>query len=206
MKKSVFISLLFCLVMINSLNAQIIPGYELNVGGIISVPVGDFSSENTGASVGFGAFLDGRKMLNDYTGWYSTIAYNQNSVPDIVMSDESWNISTSDFEQYWFMTGVGVETNLTPLVRVYANGQLGLLYSVLPAVSVTVNGVSAGGDSESTGSFGYGLSAGIKIGRVNLGVKYFLSDPEYDAPENNSSADKIEVPVSVMNLSIGIIF
>jgi len=225
-----FCSVLFLLLILGS-NAsaqESTSSMHFSLFGGIALPQGDFGStvrdnDKAGfAKTGFCAMAEGSKNLNENVLWVSSLAFALNSADESAMKDPSdywdeYSVSAGNYLTSWAMTGIGYETAISPTINIYGTGQIGLLLSSVPDVEAS-SGYSASSFKVTTKmgtSFAYGFGGGIKINKINIGIRYYTGEPEYEESEvysystagySSSSTDtrKVQRPATVLLLMIGI--
>ena len=224
-----FYSILF-LLLISGSNAfaqENTSSIHFSLLGGLSLPQGDFGStanakneDKAGfANTGFCAMVEGSKNLNESIMWVSSLSLALNSMDESVgrsrYSEEKATVGS--YLTSWAMTGIGYETAISPTINIYGTGQIGLLLSSVPDVEAS-SGYSASSFKVTTKmgtSFAYGFGGGIKINKINIGIRYYTGEPEYEESEvysystagySSSSTDtrKVQRPATVLLLMIGI--
>ena len=178
-----------------------------------SLPEGDFSSihgEKAGyANAGFCGLIEGSKLIGESVTWVSSVSLSSNKLDDGEMERQLNGISVSagNYITTWLMTGFGFETPASPTVKFYGHGQIGLLLSSFPDITLSYMGQSVTQTTSLGTSFAYGFGGGILINNVNLGLRYYTGEPEYVETAGNNGATstfKAKLPATVLQLLIGI--
>ncbi|MDP2366471.1 MAG: hypothetical protein Q8M94_22180 [Ignavibacteria bacterium] len=180
--------------------------------GGASLPQGDFSSttsEKAGyAKIGFCGMLEGSKSISESVNWTSSFSLAFNSLDESAMEDQlpGATVTTDNYVTAWIMTGIGFETIASPTVKIYGLGQIGLLFSSFPDIKLSSGGSSITQTTKMGTSFGYGFGVGVIINKINLGIRYFSGEPEYEQSASYggmTSSAKVKLPATVLQLLIG---
>lgn len=184
------------------------------LGGIV-LPQGDFGStsgEKGGyASTGFGGMLEMSKNLNENINWVTSVSLDMNSIDDNTMTNQ-WGHGTVTGGNYvttWTMTGIGVESVASPTVKVYGVGQVGLLFSSFPDITMSSGGQSITQTAKMGTAFAFGFGAGLIINKLNVGLRYYTGEPEYEQTATYmgvTGTAKVKMPATVLQLMIGFNF
>ena len=116
--------------------------------GGAALPQGDFSSTNGEkagyAKTGFCGMIEGSKYLNESVNWISSISLAINGLDESELENKlsGITISSGNYITTWAMTGVGFETLASPSVKIYGIGQIGLLLSSIPDITLSYGGTS----------------------------------------------------------------
>ncbi len=181
--------------------------------GGAALPQGDFSSTNgvkAGyAKIGFLGMIEGSKYLSESVNWTSSISLAINSLDESEMENKlsGITVSSGNYITTWAMTGVGFETVASPSVKIYGIGQIGLLLSSFPDITLSSGGTSITQTTKMGTSFAYGFGAGVIINKVNLGIRYYSGEPEYEQTASyggSTATAKVKMPATILELLIGI--
>jgi hypothetical protein len=197
----------------NSIFAQEnISPMRFSLYGGASLPQGDFSSTNGDkagyAKTGFCVMIEGSKNLNESINWISSISLALNSLDESEMESKLSGVSVSsgNYITTWAMTGVGFETVASPTVKIYGAGQIGLLLSSFPDITLSSGGTSVTQTTEMGTAFAYGFGVGVIINKINIGLRYYTGEPEYTEKASYggiSNTFKAKLPATVLQLLIG---
>jgi len=210
-------ALLFVLLFISSsVFAQDEPApLRISLFGGMALPQGDFSAtsgEKGGyAKTGFGGMLELSNTLSERANWVTSVALNVNSIDEATMTSQ-WGQGTITGGKYvttWAMTGIGFESAASPTVRVYGVGQLGLLFSSFPDITMFYGGQSITQTTKMGTAFAFGFGAGLIINKLNVGLRYYTGEPEYEQTATYmgvTGTAKVKMPATVLQLMIGINF
>lgn len=188
---------------------------KFSFSGAVVIPTGDFGGtdgEEAGfAKTGFGIMAEHRKLFNDSFGLFSTLALNINSVDEegIESAMPNLSISADNYTQFWVMTGVGFETTNNPDASFYGMAQIGVLFSSFPDVTYTSGLTSVTQETDAATAFAYGVGIGARFKMLNIGLKYYMSKPEYtqSGSDNGVSYETtMSLPVSILQLAVGVNF
>ncbi|MDP3148905.1 MAG: hypothetical protein Q8N83_07220 [Ignavibacteria bacterium] len=184
------------------------------LGGVV-LPQGDFgatSGEKGGyASTGFGGMIEMSKNLNENVNWVTSVSLDMNSIDDNTMESQ-WGggtITGGNYVTTWAMTGIGFESAASPTVKVYGVGQVGLLFSSFPDITMSSGGVSITQTTTMGTAFAFGFGGGIKIDKINIGLRYYTGEPEYEQTATYmgvTGTAKVKMPATVLQLMLGINF
>ena len=231
-----FCSVLFLLLILgsNSFAQESTSSMQFSLFGGLSLPQGDFGStanaknENKAgfANTGFCAMVEGSKSLNENVMWVSSLSLALNSMDeDAIKSDyfnSDYSVTAGSYLTVLAMTGIGYETAISPTIDIYGLGQIGLLLSSVPDIKGTIANYSSGNldvniTTKMGASFAYGFGGGIKINKINIGLRYYSSEPEYEITGNSTytsgsytskdtKTEKFKKPVTVLQLLVGFNF
>ncbi len=200
----------------NSLNAEKLKGYT-TLTFIGTFPQKDFSSKSGKtagfAENGYGGSLDFDVPLIKNISWIIGLAVSQNELKTNSKSEEEKRnyivgmISTGSRLRILFFT----ESDF------YVIGQVGLLVSKYPDRSYTndsyYNYYKSELKSDLALGFVYGGGFGFRTGVLDIGVRYFVSKPEYkfksyheDSSGSYSSEVKVKLPYTALFLVAGLRF
>jgi hypothetical protein len=180
--------------------------------GGASLPQGDFGSTNGDkagyAKTGFCVMIEGSKNLNESLNWISSVSLALNSLDESEMENKlsGFTVSSGNYITTWVMTGVGFETVASPSVKIYGIGQIGLLLSSFPDIKLSSGGTSITQTTKMGTSFAYGFGAGVIITKINIGIRYYSGEPEYEQTAsygNVTGSAKVKMPATVLQLLIG---
>lgn len=184
---SVRFLLFIVLLLSNNIFAQEeIPPVRFSLFGGIVLPQGDFSStsgEKGGyASTGFGGMIEMSKNLNENVNWVTSVSLDINSMDANTMTSQ-WGqgtITGGNYVTTWAMTRIGFESVASPTVRVYGVGQVGLLFSSFPDITLPYGGQSITQTTKMGNAFAFGFGVGLIINKLNVGLRYYTGEPEYE--------------------------
>ena len=194
--------------------------------GGLSLPQGDFGgtekdNDKAGfAKTGFCAMAEGTKNLNENVLWVSSLSIALNSMDESAMQSlhyAPYQVTAGSYLTSWAMTGIGYETVISPTINLYGVGQIGLLLSSFPEVNAEQAEYTWKYTTKMGTSFAYGFGCGIKINKINVGLRYYSGEPEYEQTETQTndniysysygtytSTKKVKMPATVLQLLIGI--
>lgn len=214
--KFVLSAILMALLTIPVLSQKIDKRFEAGLSGALVIPAGDFGStdgENAGfAKIGGGALVDGRLLLGESFGWFSTIAFNINPFDeDAVYEDGDFaTLEADNYFQSWLLTGVGFEAPASKDTRIYGTGQVGVLFSNYPDVTLDTDIGNVEMTTDMASAFAFGLGAGVKYKNFNFGLRYFSSNPEYEHTYNvaefSEEAQTEKISTSAFFVTVGVLF
>src|ERR1039457_3362713 len=78
------------------------------------------------------------------------------------------------------MTGIRIEAFAFKGIKVYSLGQIVLLILNIPNIKYSYQNESMVETADSKPALAYSLGAGISIDRINVGIRYLVSDPVYN--------------------------
>ncbi|MDP3829652.1 MAG: hypothetical protein Q8Q47_00190, partial [Ignavibacteriaceae bacterium] len=145
---------------------------------------------------------------SESVNWTSSFSLAFNSLDESAMEDQlpGATVTTDNYVTAWIMTGIGFETIASPTVKIYGLGQIGLLFSSFPDIKLSSGGSSITQTTKMGTSFGYGFGVGVIINKINLGIRYFSGEPEYEQSASYggmTSSAKVKLPATVLQLLIG---
>jgi hypothetical protein len=114
-----------------------------------------------------------------------------------------WSVTAGSYLTTWGMIGGSIEFPVGSTNKIYVLGQGGLLVSAFPDVTLKYYTASVTQTTKTATAFAYGVGAGIMIEKVNIGLRYYMSEPEYEQTAGSSSI-KQTLPASVLNIMVGI--
>lgn len=195
---------------------EITSPFKFSLYGGASLPTGDFSStaiaEKSGyATTGFCAMIEGSKEFGETINWISSVSLAINGFDESTLESQLGGLSVSadNYITTWIMTGAGLETPLAPMVNFYALAQIGLLVSSVPDITISYGGESITQTTNTGTAFAYGFGAGIKITKLNIGMRYYSGEPEYEQTASYNGVtgtNKIKLPASIIELLVGLNF
>ena len=217
MKRSIyyFCSVLFLVsIFSNTILAQENITYPMRFSlyGGAALPQGDFGSANGEkagyAKTGFCASFEGSKNISESINWVSSVSLALNSVDESEIESKlsGVTVSSGNYITTWTMTGVGFETVASPSVKIYGIGQMGLLLSSFPDITLSAGGTSITQTTEMGTAFAYGFGVGIIINKINLGIRYYTGEPEYTESASyggTTNTFKAKLPATILQLLIG---
>jgi hypothetical protein len=180
--------------------------------GGAALPQGDFSSTNGDkagyAKTGFCVMIEGSKNIAESINWVSSVSLASNSLDESEMESKLSGISVSSGNYFttWAMTGVGFETVASTSVKIYGAGQIGLLLSSFPDITLSSGGTSITQTTKMGTAFAYGFGVGMIINKINIGIRYYTGEPEYTEKASYggiSNTYKAKLPATVLQLLIG---
>ena len=190
----------------------------VNLFAGVSLPQGDFGSTSSQkasfAQTGFSAMLEGSKPLDKSLNWTSSLSLSVNSVNETEMQNQvqrvfgsGVTVTAGSFITTWAMTGLKAESPTSSTGSVYAVGQIGILFSSFPDITLSGSGNSVTQTTTSSPAFAYGIGAGFQTEKINVGLRYFAGEPEYEESASgggSSSSLKVKMPVAVLQFILGI--
>ena len=219
MKNSTYY-LVFVLVLVFILSSNIcaqenVTSKRLSLYGGAALPQGDFSSTNSDkagyAKTGFCAMIEVSKFLNESINWTSSISLAINSLDESSLEDQlsGMTVTSGSYITTWAMTGIGFEKTVSPTVKIYGLGQIGLLLSSFPDIKLSYGGESITQTTKLGTAFAYGFGAGVIINRINIGIRYYSGEPEYEQSASYSGVSgtaKVKMPATILQLLVGFNF
>ncbi|MDP3683406.1 MAG: hypothetical protein Q8S01_05685 [Ignavibacteria bacterium] len=230
-----FFSVLFSLIIFgnNAFAQESTSSMHFSLFGGIALPQGDFGStvidyDKAGfAKTGFSAMVEGSKNLNENVLWVSSLSLALNSMDESAMKNrdsfyEEYNATAGSYLTTWAMTGIVYETAISPSINIYGVGQIGLLLSSVPEVKISGSNYYGPFTENITSkigtSFAFSLGGGVKINKINIALRYFSGEPEYEQTYKgdvltvidgyytitDSKTEKTKKPASVLQLLVGI--
>jgi hypothetical protein len=181
--------------------------------GGAALPQGDFSStsgEKAGyANTGFCVLIEGSKILSESVNWTSSVSLAINSLDESSMENQlsGITVTTDNYITTWVMTGIGFETSASPTVKIYGLGQMGLLLSRFPDITLSYGGESITQTTKTGTAFAYGFGAGVIINKINFGIRYYSGEPEYEQTASYGGVTgtaKVKMPATILQLMLGI--
>lgn len=191
------------------------PPVRFSLSGGIVMPQGDFGStsgEKGGyASTGFGGMLEMSKNMNENINWVTSVSMDINSMDANTMTNQ-WGhgtVTAGNYVTTWVMTGIGIESVASPTVKVYGVGQIGLLFSSFPDITLSSGGQSITQTAKLANAFAFGIGAGLMINKLNVGLRYYTAEPEYEQSATYmgyTGTAKVKMPAAVLQLMLGVNF
>jgi len=185
--------------------------------GGAALPQGDFSStsgKNAGfANTGFCVLIEGSKILSESVNWTSSVSLAINSLDESSLENQLENqfygitVTTDNYITTWAMTGVGIETSASPTVKIYGLGQMGLLLSRFPDITLSYGSASITQTTKMGTAFAYGFGAGVILNKINFGIRYYSGEPEYEQTASYGGVTgtaKVKMPATILQLMLGI--
>lgn len=179
------------------------------------MPQGDFGStsgEKGGyASTGFGGMLEMSKNMNNNINWVTSVSMDINSMDAATMTNQ-WGqgtVTAGNYVTTWVMSGIGIESAASPTVTVYGVGQIGLLFSSFPDITLSSGGQSITQTAKLANAFAIGFGAGFIINKFSVGLRYYTAEPEYEQSATYmgyTGTAKVKMPAAVLQLMVGVIF
>ncbi|MCH8941602.1 MAG: hypothetical protein IIA48_04070, partial [Bacteroidetes bacterium] len=184
--------------------------------GGVALPQGDFGSTEIGnekagyAETGFGLMIEASKLFSENVNWTTSISLAINEVDGNTLSNQlGATVTVGKYITTWALTGLGFDAPITPSFTIYGLGQVGLLVSKFPDITITGIGTSISQTTKITTAFAYGFGAGFIIGKVNIGVRYYSSEPEYEQTGSIggvTSTVKVKLPAKILQVMFGVKF
>ncbi len=190
---------------------------HLALQGSLTLPTGDYggsASAKAGfakAGFGFGAEFVTSPLRSLEVGALATMHFNavddnaieqiwRNYVPDGTVSAGSWTAT-------WLAGSIGFYTPASPDVELYGRGYLGVLIGSEPEIVITGAGVVATQASATAVGFGYGLSFGARVGKVDASLRFLTGEPEYvqhvRTSTGQTASGKYQQPTGTFQVTIG---
>ncbi|MBI5472261.1 MAG: hypothetical protein HY961_07940 [Ignavibacteriae bacterium] len=114
-------------------------------------------------------------------------------------------VSVESWKSIWVMIGLGFRVNVTDRAAFFLHGHVGVAFAIIPSIDakVVMGGNSASFKQEATGGldYAYGVSSGFAVGPIEIAARLFSSQPEF-----TSSQPKLKQSMSVVHISVGILF
>lgn len=214
-----FSLLIFCN---NAFAQESASSMHFSLFGGIALPQGDFggsekNNDKAGfAKTGFCAMAEGSKNLNENVLWVSSLSIALNSMDESAIQSlhyAPYKVTAGSYLTSWAMTGIGYETAISPTINIYGVGQIGLLLSSVPEVNAEQSEYTWKYTTKMGTSFAFSLGGGIKINKINIGLRYYGGEPEYEQTETQTndniysysygtytSTKKVKMPTSVLQL------
>lgn len=166
-------------------------GFGAHAG--VSLPMGEYADRT---DLGFSGGLDLWYPLGTVgrgLSWYT-------SADAIAHSVESDNDIDDGFLHIPVMTGLRFDVPVGP-VAVFANGQLGVIFSRAPAVNFSAGTIEIDSDSDMNSSFGFNVGGGLQLtDNLYAGVKFYpLGSMEFEHGEILTQ----ELDVSFLDIYLG---
>jgi hypothetical protein len=209
----IFLLLTSVLIFCNNVFSQDTPSnVRFNLFGGAAFPQGDFGStsgQKAGyASTGYSGMLEGSMVLSDEIILVSSVLVAVNSLDASSIEDKisPIRVSAGSYFTTWPMAGIGIETAVSPSVKIYGLAQVGLLISSFPDITLSYQGESITQTTKTATAIGLGIGAGFIINKINLGMRYYSAEPEYEQTASYSGVSntaKVKLPASVLELLIG---
>jgi len=224
-----FCSVLFLLLILGSnvFAQESTSSMHFSLFGGLALPQGDFGSASNAkyenkagfANTGFCAMVEGSKNLNESVMWVSSLSLALNGLDESAMKSDyfgsDYKVTAGSYLTTWAMTGIGYETAISPTINIYGVGQIGLLLSSFPDIKVSYQGSpEATATTKGGTSLAYGFGAGVIINKINIGLRYYSGEPEYEHPidyyyhtyqgEFTTTTEKVKMPTTVLQLMVGI--
>ena len=203
---------------------EVNPYMHFSIFGGAAFPVGDFSSttaiQSGYANTGYCAMIEADKNISQDIYWTSSASLAINEIDQNGIENSSGGIigglempvnSSGNYTTTWIMTGFGFELTVSPSIKIYGTGQIGLLISSYPSISASQNGLFITVNSKTGTSFADQLGSGIIINKINLCLRYYAGDPFYKFTINSSSENltftnnlgRRDFPITLLLFMIG---
>ncbi len=186
---------------------------RFSLHGGVALPQGDFSSTTSGltagyAKTGFVGMLESTKKLNGSVNLVSSVSMAFNSMDASALESQvsPFTVTSGNYVTTWAMTGIGFEIPTSPGTNIYAIGQLGVLFSSFPDITLSYGSSSVTQTAALATAFAYGFGAGININSLDIGLRYYTGEPEYEQKASAggiTNTAKVKLPASVLQLTIG---
>ncbi|QQS34818.1 MAG: hypothetical protein IPM56_11160 [Ignavibacteriales bacterium] len=187
---------------------------KLRLSTGLSIPMGDFASvsgEKAGlATPGLLGMLELTQPMSEILDLTLLTAVAHNGL-NVYKIEESLSqfispvfVNSCSYYTTWVLPGLQLSHATFENTRIYLSGNLGLLFSSFPDITIRYQEETATQEYKSNLALGFGLGAGFQYHFVNAGVRYLTGTPKIKTnPENGQSAD---VPISVLLVVIGVTF
>ncbi len=193
---------------------QVLDGNGICMFAGVSVPVGDFGSTSASsggaANLGFCVGIEGSMELTPGFAWLTSVDLSINSMDlDGLLGGTGLQGDAGSWVLVWAMTGLKFYGNTSSNGQVFGAAQIGLLFGNSPEVTLSSLGVSAVQKSSSATTFAFSMSGGFCIDGVILGLRYMVSEPEYDLMASSglvSATTVYKQPTAVLQLTLGLLF
>lgn len=185
-------------------------------GGLM-LPQGDFGNTNGEkagyAKIGLGAEFEVNYMYDPIIYWTTSATISVNSIDEDVLAKQmseifpsNVSVSAGDYTLIWALTGLNLETKTPSGVIIYGNGKVGILFSSFPNIKILLGGTTINQTTEMGIALAIGLGAGVKINKLNLGIRYYTGEPNYKQKANFGgieSTAKVKLPATLLSLVVG---
>ncbi|MHA1380897.1 MAG: outer membrane beta-barrel protein [Candidatus Helarchaeota archaeon] len=209
--------------------AQTGTGY-FGLYGSLSFPQGDFGDDDVNdddcgfAKTGFGVGAEFTLPLGSPgLGWITSATFILNGFDEDELEDyvDEGKMDAGSWLNIPIMTGLRYESEVSPTMKIYGQGQVGLNLVKAPKIEFEYSYYDYYEDEYYSGksetewdiasSFGFAIGGGIIINnKINIGLRYFsLGEPEIEGKiKSSGESDKTEweLPISAMLITVGINF
>ena len=228
MKPSISFITLFLLFVFSisfKINAQEIKtkSFSLSLMGGVALPMLEFKdteSFDAGfAKLGFSFAIEGDYRINSYSFWGTNIIFSYNTINRDVLKTKLGNslAITEEYQTIWTVNGIGFDIVRSSKTSIHLLLQGGVLISRIPDMSRVVNGVTIKQSATNEATYRYtgGIGGGIKSDNLRIGFLFLRSTPKYDLTGSidlygnekiSATVKGVKLPVSILNIFIGIIF
>ena len=191
---------------------------RISLFGGASLPQSDFgstSSQKSGfAKTGFCAMLEGSKRMDQSLNWTSSVSLSINGTDEAVLQSQAQQVfgsgttvTAGSYVTTWVMTGLKFESPTSSTGGIYAMGQIGILFSSFPDMTFSNSGSSITQTASLATAFAYGFGGGFQTEKVNIGLRYYTGEPEYEQSVSGSGISgsaKVKLPATVLQLMLGV--
>jgi len=200
---------------------------EFNLFGGIALPQGDFKDDpddpDSGlAKTGFGVGVNHiRPLTTPGMSWITSAAllYNGMEVDESDYDLDYYGIDVTVDAGAWInipiMTGLKYETEVSPTMKIYGLGQVGINMVKAPKLEIKASSSSSSVKAETeydmASSFGYVFGGGIVLSeKISVGLRYFaLGEPKIKGTvkasgggESDSEKFELKQSISVLLLMV----
>ena len=184
---------------------------RLFVNGGLAIPLSDFADDGDPSDEGFAGI--GFGVTGDYLvplgspglDWATSASVTANTVEEEFFGTD---VDTGFWINVPLLTGLRYQTQVSPTVDVFGLGQIGLNIVRGPSGDADDGEVSPGIAT----TLGFGFGGGIVLSnRIQISLRYLtLGEPElefdvdFDDPNRQDGEIEREVPISILQLTVGI--
>ena len=189
-----------------------VPISSLYLLGGISSPQSDFSSTSGAksgyAKSGFCGMLEHVKIVGSNANWVTTVALANNATDESALSNQTgYKVTAGSYTTGWMMTGFGLGSDLSSTSGIYVSGQAGILASSFPDITLSSGSSSVTQTTKMGLAFAYGIGAGVRMNNLNIGLRYYSGEPEYEQTASiggYTSTAKVKLPTTILMFVIGL--
>ncbi|GEM_PF-3066064 len=171
----------------------------VSLTGGVSIPLASFAETTVPKNDGYARI--GYSLSSEYDlpmeggpfFEFATLNFTSNSMDKSKLlqslnAPEGFQINVGSYSSLVPMVGVGVQSQLRPRNRGYVEAQAGMMFSWIPALTLSgPNGNQLSNSSSAHGSaFAFGASAGLEISnRYIVSLRYISATPSYTGTVSN---------------------
>jgi hypothetical protein len=215
----VLLVILFAILLASPVAAQLNKGdFWFGVNAGLSMPLGDYGDDKGndagGATLGFFAAGDFDYVISSVgLIWTSSLTIIRNGFDgDALGYHSSVDVDAGGWWQVPVLTGLRYEAAVSPTIKLFGQGQIGLIYAMPPDADLSEGNVTAEYESDSGISFGFRLGGGVVFNdrfTANLGILLsngIEADYTVTQQQQQSSSGEWETGISMITLSGGMRF